>query len=135
MRMDKLTARFQTALQEAQSIAVGRDHQFIEPAHLMTALLDQRGGSVRHLFAKAGVNVNLLRSRLGEALDQLPQVEGTQGEVLLSNDLARLLNVTDKLAQQRGDQYVSSELFALAACEDKGAIGRILADAGAVRGA
>src|SRR5690606_8544944 len=107
MRMDKLTARFQTALQEAQSLALGRDHQFIEPVPLMTAVLDQRGGSARHLFQKAGANVNLLRSRLGEAIDQLPQVEGTAGEVVISNDLCRLLNVTDKLAQKRGDQYIS----------------------------
>jgi ATP-dependent Clp protease ATP-binding subunit ClpB len=135
MRMDKLTARFQQALQEAQSLAVGRDHQFIEPAHLLVALLDQRGGSVRHLLGKTGANVNLLRSRLGEALDQLPRVEGTAGEVLVSNDLSRLLNVTDKLAQKRGDQFIASELFALAACEDKGQLGRIMAEAGVVRGA
>jgi ATP-dependent Clp protease ATP-binding subunit ClpB len=135
MRMDKLTARFQQALQEAQSLAVGRDHQFIEPAHLLVALLDQRGGGVRHLLGKAGANVNLLRSRLGEALDQLPQVEGTAGEVLVANDLSRLLNVTDKLAQKRGDQFIASELFALAACEDKGQIGKIMAEAGCVRGA
>jgi ATP-dependent Clp protease ATP-binding subunit ClpB len=135
MRMDKLTARFQQALQEAQSLAVGRDHQFIEPAHVLAALLDQRGGSVRPLLGRAGANVNLLRSRLGEALDQLPQVEGTAGEVLLSNDLSRLLNVTDKLAQKRGDQFIASEVFALAACDDKGGIGRILAEAGVVRGA
>jgi ATP-dependent Clp protease ATP-binding subunit ClpB len=125
----------QQALQEAQSLAVGRDHQFIEPAHLLVALLDQRGGGVRHLLGKAGANVNLLRSRLGEALDQLPQVEGTAGEVLVANDLSRLLNVTDKLAQKRGDQFIASELFALAACEDKGQIGKIMAEAGCVRGA
>jgi ATP-dependent Clp protease ATP-binding subunit ClpB len=135
MRMDKLTARFQQALQEAQSLAVGRDHQFIEPVHLMKALMDQQGGTVRGLLAKAGANVNLLSSRLGEALDQLPVVEGTGGEVLVSNDLGRLLNLTDKLAQKRGDQYISSELFVLAACEDKGPLGRILAGGGVVKGA
>jgi ATP-dependent Clp protease ATP-binding subunit ClpB len=135
MRMDKLTARLQQALQEAQSLAVGRDHQFIEPAHVVVALLDQRGGSLRPLLGKAGANVNLLRSRLGEALDQLPQVEGNAGEVLLSNDLTRLFNVVDKLAQKRGDQFIASELVALAACEDKGQLGRIMAEAGVVRGA
>ncbi len=97
MRQDKLTSKFQLALGEAQSLAVGRGHQFIEPAHLMAALLDQQGGAVRPLLLKAGTNVNLLRSRLGEALDQLPQVEGTAGEVHLSNDLGRLMNVCDKL--------------------------------------
>ncbi len=135
MRMDKLTSKFQMALAEAQSLAVGREHQFIEPVHLMLALLDQEGGTARHLLTKAGANINLLRSRLGEALDQLPQVQGTPGEVHLSNDLARLLNVTDKLAQDRGDQYISSELFVLAAADDKGTLGRIMADSGVVRGA
>ena len=90
MRMDKLTAKFQSALQDAQSLAVGRDHQFIEPAHLMFALLEQRGGTVRPLFSQAGANLNLLRSKLGEALDQLPQVEGAGGDVAMSNDLGRL---------------------------------------------
>jgi ATP-dependent Clp protease ATP-binding subunit ClpB len=135
MRQDKLTSKFQMALADAQSLAVGREHQFIEPAHLMAALLDQQGGTVRHLLTKAGANVNLLRSRLGEALDQLPRVEGTPGEVHVSNDLGRLLNVTDKLAQDRGDQYISSELFMLAACQDKGSLGRIMADAGVIKGA
>ncbi|RMF98494.1 MAG: ATP-dependent chaperone ClpB [Gammaproteobacteria bacterium] len=135
MRMDKLTSKFQMALADAQSLAVGRDHQFIEPVHLMLALLDQQGGTVRPLLSKAGANVNLLRSRLGEALDQLPQVQGTPGEVHVSNDLGKLLNVTDKLAQQRGDQYISSELFLLAACDDRGTLGRILNEAGVVRGA
>ncbi len=135
MRMDKLTSKFQMALADAQSLAVGRDHQFIEPVHLMAALLGQQGGTVRHLLTKADSNVNLLRSRLGEALDQLARVEGVPGEVHLSNDLSRLLNVCDKLAQQRGDQFISSELFALAACQDKGALGRIFDDSGVVQGA
>mgnify|MGYP000215098548 CR=1 FL=1 len=134
MRMDKLTSKFQMALAEAQSLAIGRDHQFIEPAHLMTALLDQEGGSVRHLLTQADVNVNRLRSQLGEALDRLPKVEGAAGEVHVSNDLARLLNVTDKLAQQRKDQYISSELFVLAALEDKGAMGELLRKSGAAKG-
>jgi ATP-dependent Clp protease ATP-binding subunit ClpB len=116
MRMDKLTSKFQLALADAQSLAVGRDSQYIEPAHLLVALLDQQGGTARHLLTKAGANVSRLRSRLGEAIDQLPRVEGAGGDVHLSNDLGKLLNVTDKLAQDRGDQFVSSELFVLAAC-------------------
>ena len=135
MRMDKLTSKFQQALADAQSLAIGRDHQYIEPLHVMAALLDQQGGSVRPLLDKAGVNVNLLRSQLGEALDRVAKVEGNAGEVLISNDLTRLLNVTDKTAQKRGDQYISSELFVLAALEDRGALGDILRKAGAVKGA
>ena len=131
MRMDKMTSKFQQALADAQSLAVGRDHQFIEPAHLMTALLDQEGGTVRHLLSQADVNVNLFRSQLGELLDQVPQVEGTAGELHISNDLSRLLNVTDKLAQQRNDSYISSELFILAALQDKGNVGKLLTRAGA----
>ena len=96
MRMDKLTSKFQMALADAQSLAVGLDHQFIEPAHVMVALLDQQGSAVRGLLAKSGVNVNLLRSQLGEALDRLPKVEGTGGEIHISNDLSKLLNLTDK---------------------------------------
>jgi ATP-dependent Clp protease ATP-binding subunit ClpB len=133
--MDKLTSKFQMALQDAQSLAVGRDHQFIESVHLMIALLDQEGGTVRHLLTQADVNVNALRSQLGEALDRLPRVEGAAGEVHISNDLGRLLNITDKLAQQRNDQYVSSELFVLAALEDKGTVGDLLRKAGASKGA
>ncbi|NGP52143.1 ATP-dependent chaperone ClpB [Thioalkalivibrio sp. XN8] len=135
MRMDRLTSKFQMALADAQSLAVGRDHQYIEPVHVMVALLDQQGGGLRHLLDKAGVNVNRLRSRLGEALDRLPRVEGTPGEVHISRDLDRMLNVTDKLAQQRHDQYISSELFALAALEDKGALGEAMREAGAVKNA
>ncbi|MGM0594005.1 MAG: ATP-dependent chaperone ClpB [Pseudomonadota bacterium] len=131
MRMDKLTTKFQMALADAQSLAVGRDHQFIEPVHLMTALLDQEGGSVRQLLSQAGTNVNALRSQLGDALDHLPSVEGTSGDVHVSNDTAKLLNVTDKLAQQRKDDYISSELFVLAALEDKGQLGDMLRSNGA----
>jgi ATP-dependent Clp protease ATP-binding subunit ClpB len=123
------------ALAEAQSLAVGRDHQFIEPAHLMVALLDQQGGSVRGLLTKAGVNVNLLRSQLGEALDRLPRVEGAGGEVHIGNDLGKLLNITDKLAQKRDDQYISSELFVLAAMDEKSPLLAVMEQAGAVRGA
>jgi ATP-dependent Clp protease ATP-binding subunit ClpB len=121
------------ALADAQSLAVGRDHQFIEPVHLLTALLDQEGGSVRPLLAQAGVNVAQLRTRLGEQLDRVPQVEGTAGDVMVSNPLSRLLNVTDKLAQQRGDRFISSELFVLAASEEKGDLGQALRESGASR--
>ena len=131
MRMDRLTSKFQEALSDAQSIAVGRDHQFIEPVHLMIALLDQQGGSVRPLFTHAGVNINLLRSQLGDLLDKLPSVEGTGGELHISNALGKLLNVTDKLAQERKDQFISSELFVLAAMEEKGPLSDLLKSAGA----
>ncbi|MCX8049480.1 MAG: ATP-dependent chaperone ClpB [Methylohalobius sp.] len=133
MRMDKLTTKFQEALADAQSLALGKDHQFIEPIHVMIALLDQEGGSIRPLLAKAGVNVTQLRSELGKALDRLPTVQGVGGEVHISNELARVLNLTDKLAQKRGDAYISSELFVLAALEDRGALAEILRKAGATR--
>jgi ATP-dependent Clp protease ATP-binding subunit ClpB len=134
MRMDKLTSKFQTALADAQSLAVGRDHQFIEPVHVLIALLDQQGGSVRHLLTQADVKVDLLRSQLGEAMEKLPSVQGGSGDVHVSNDLNRVLNQTDKLAQQRKDQYISSELFVLAALEDKGTVGEALRKAGATKG-
>jgi ATP-dependent Clp protease ATP-binding subunit ClpB len=133
--MDKLTSKFQMALAEAQSLAVGQDHQYIEPVHVMVALLDQQGGSVRGLLTKSGVNVNLLRSQLGVALDRLPRVEGTAGDVHIGNDLTKLLNLTDKLAQKRNDQYISSELFVLAVLDDKSPLAGIMQQAGAVRGA
>ncbi len=131
MRMDRLTTKFQAAIADAQSLAVGRDHQFIEPSHLLLALLDQDGGTVRHVLDRAGVNVRQLRSALGEALDRMPRVEGAAGEVHVSNDLGRLLNVCDKLAQQNKDQYISSELFLLAAVDEKGGVGEMLRNAGA----
>src|ERR1700716_1820030 len=134
MRMDKLTSRFQQSLADAQSLALGRDHQFLEPAHVMLALLDSQGGSVRPLLLKAGADINKLRSELGALLDRLPKVEGTPGEIHISNDLNKLLNLTDKLAQQRGDQFISSELFVLAAFEDR-APANVLKSAGAVKGA
>jgi len=129
--MDRLTSKFQMALADAQSLALGRDHQLIEPAHLMVAMLDQDGGTARPLLGKAGVQVSALRSSLGEALDRMPRVSGAEGEVNVSNDLSRLLNVTDKLAQKRGDQYIASELFLLAAAEDKGELGKLLREHGA----
>ncbi|HRF84776.1 MAG TPA: Clp protease N-terminal domain-containing protein, partial [Pseudoxanthomonas sp.] len=131
MRMDKLTSRFQQALADAQSLAVGRDHNLLEPAHVLVALLDQSGGSTRPLLAQAGVNVPLLRERLGEILDKLPKVTGQAGNLSVGNDLTRLLNLTDKLAQQQGDQFIASEWFVLAALEDGGEVGRALKAAGA----
>ena len=133
MRMDKLTSRFQQALSDAQSLAVGRDHNLIEPAHLLVALLDQAGSGTRPLLAQAGANVPLLRERLGEILDKLPKVTGQAGNVSVGNDLSRLLNVTDKLAQQRGDAFIATELFLLAAIDDGGDAGRALKSAGATR--
>ena len=131
MRPDKLTTKFQMALAEAQSLALGHDHQFLEPAHVMAALLDQQGATVRHLLVQAGVNVNALRSQLGIALDSLPRVEGAAGDVQVSNELRRHLNLCDKLAQQRNDQFISSELFVLACLESGGRIGELLAHNGA----
>ena len=135
MRLDKLTSKFQMALAEAQSLAVGQDHQFIEPVHVMVALLDQQGGTVRGLLMKSGVNVNLLRSQLGDAVDRLPRVEGAGGELHIGNELTKLFNLTDKLAQERDDRYISSELFALAAMDQKSPLLAIMEQAGAVPGA
>src|SRR6187549_1370503 len=135
MRMDKLTSRFQSALSDAQSLAVGRDHQFMEPAHVLGALLDQQDGSTRPLLVKAGANVAKLRKDLDASLDKLPTVQGTPGDVHVSQDLNRLLNVTDKLAQQRKDEYISSELFVLASFEDKNTLAKLLQDAGASKAA
>ena len=114
MRMDKLTSRFQQALADAQSLAVGRDNNMLEPVHVLVALLDQQGGSTQPMLAQAGVNVPALRTRLGEILDRLPKVAGQEGNISVGNDLNRLLNLTDKLAQKRGDQFIASELFVLA---------------------
>lgn len=100
MRMDKLTSKFQEALADAQSIALGRDHQFIEPVHVMLALLDQQGGSVKPLLRQAGADVNALRATVSEELQRLPTVTGAGGDVQISNALSRLLNMTDKLAQK-----------------------------------
>src|ERR1700691_596646 len=134
MRQDKLTSRFQQALADAQSLALGRDHQFIEPAHVLLALLDASGGSLRPLLMKAGADVNKLRLGLLTLLDSLAKVEGTAGEVHVSNELNRILNITDKLAQQRGDQFIPSELFVQAAFEDR-ALARLFKESGLVRGA
>ena len=126
MRIDKLTTRLQEALAEAQSLAVGQDHQYIEPQHLLSALLNQEDGGIAGLVAKAGGNAGGLKKGLSESIARLPKVEGTPGEVMLSRELTQLLNVADKEAQKRGDQYIASELFLLAAAADKGEIGRLL---------
>jgi ATP-dependent Clp protease ATP-binding subunit ClpB len=131
MRMERLTSKFQEALGDAQSLAVGRDHQFIEPVHLMLALLDQQGGSIKPMLSRAGVNINMLRSQLSELLDKQSSVEGAEGDLHISNALNRLLNVTDKLAQKRNDQFISSELFVLAVLDDKSPLGDGLNAAGA----
>ncbi|MBL8263261.1 MAG: ATP-dependent chaperone ClpB [Xanthomonadaceae bacterium] len=131
MRMDKLTSRFQQAIADAQSLAVGRDHNVIEPVHLLAALLDQQGGGTRPLLAQAGVNVPVLRERVGEAMEKLPKVSGQAGSVGVGNDLARMLNLTDKLAQQRGDAFIASELFLLALLDDGSEAGRAFKAAGA----
>src|SRR2546425_1958573 len=130
MRIDKLTTKFQQALGDAQSIAVGQDHQFIEPLHLLAALLDQEEGGSASLLSRAGVNVPRLREATKQAISRLPKVEGHGGEVQISRELNGLLNLTDKEAQKRGDQFIASELFLLALTDDKGEAGRLLKENG-----
>jgi ATP-dependent Clp protease ATP-binding subunit ClpB len=131
MRTDKLTGKFQEALSDAQSLALGKDHQFIEPVHLMVALMDQEGGTIKPLLAQIGANTAGLRAELGQALSRLPTVSGTGGDVQISNELGRLLNLTDKLAQKRGDRFIASELFLLALFEERGTLQHLLKKAGA----
>ncbi|HGC5635658.1 TPA: Clp protease N-terminal domain-containing protein, partial [Klebsiella pneumoniae] len=131
MRLDRLTNKFQLALADAQSLALGHDNQFIEPLHLMSALLNQEGGSVRPLLTSAGVNAGKLRTDIEQALSRLPQVEGTGGDVQPSQDLVRILNLCDKLAQKKKDNFISSELFVLAALESRGTLTDLLKSAGA----
>ncbi|MDQ8039141.1 MAG: ATP-dependent chaperone ClpB [Rickettsiella sp.] len=136
MSLNKLTSQFQAALAESQSLAVGRDNAFIEPIHLMKALISQENGTVRPLLTKANVNSSELMKSLDEAIDRLPNVQAAKpGEIYPSNDLTRLLNVTDKLAQQRKDDYISSELFVLAAVDDKSVLGDLLRKVGATKAA
>ncbi|AXT39800.1 ATP-dependent chaperone ClpB [Alteromonas sp. BL110] len=125
MRLDRFTSKFQLAISDAQSLALGRDHQYIEPVHLMTAMLNQQGGSVRPLLDQTNINVNALRSALSQAIERLPRIEGIGGDVQLSKDSGILLNLCDKIAQQRKDEYITSEIFVLAALEDKGRLGEI----------
>src|SRR4051794_39708781 len=133
MRFDKFTTKLQEALAEAQSAALGNDNQYIEPPHLLNALLNDPG--IAGLIAKAGGNTNALKKGLADALARLPKVEGTPGEVMIGRDLTTLLNVADKEAQKRGDQYIASELFLLAAAGDKGEAGRLLKQAGVTKAA
>ncbi|HHW7449915.1 ATP-dependent chaperone ClpB [Pasteurella multocida subsp. multocida] len=119
MNIEKFTTKFQQALQEAQSLAIGKDNQFIEPVHLLTTLLNQQGGSTAPILTASGANLPLLRNELNAELNRLPQVSGSGGDVQVSRSLVNLLNLCDKLAQQRQDKFISSELFLLAALEDK----------------
>ncbi|MCK4840577.1 MAG: ATP-dependent chaperone ClpB [Methylococcales bacterium] len=130
MRMDKLTSKFQQALGDAQSQALGKDQQFIEPLHVMLALIEQEGGSIKPLLTQSGVNVSALRTDLNQQIDNLASVSGTGGDVQLSNELSKMLNLTDKFAQQRQDSFISSELFLLAACETKGTLQTLLKNSG-----
>ncbi|MBE0472091.1 MAG: ATP-dependent chaperone ClpB [Methyloprofundus sp.] len=131
MNPEKLTNKFKSALNDAQSLALAKDHQFIESTHVLLAMLDQQGGSIKPLLAQAGANTQQLTNALKKSLDTMPSVSGVGGDVQISNDLAKLLNLTEKLAQKRNDSFVSSELFLLAACESKGQLTTILQKAGA----
>ncbi|MBF0265836.1 MAG: ATP-dependent chaperone ClpB, partial [Gammaproteobacteria bacterium] len=131
MRMDKLTTKFQQALADAQSIAVGRDHQFIEPIHLLLALLDQQGGTTKHLLTQSAVDINVLRSKLAQELEQMAQIQNNQGDVQISSALSKVLNLTDKLSQQRHDQFISSEIFLLALVESNNNLSTLLKTLGA----
>ncbi|MDO9345547.1 MULTISPECIES: ATP-dependent chaperone ClpB [Pseudomonas] len=126
MRIDRLTSKLQLALSDAQSLAVGLDHSAIEPAHLMQALLEQQGGSIKPLLMQVGFDVNSLRKELSKELDQLPKIQNPTGDVNMSQDLARLLNQADRLAQQKGDQFISSEVVLLAAMDDNSKLGKLL---------
>lgn len=131
MRLDRFTQIFQEAISDSQSLALGRDHQFIEPIHLMMALLNQNNNSVIPLFKSAGINVHTLRNQIDSAIGSLAQVSGTGGDVQLSPSMGNLFNLCDKYAQKLGDKYISSDVFVLAAIEDKSALGKILKSLGA----
>ena len=131
MRIDKLTTKFQQALADAQSLALANDGGFIEPQHLLAALLAQDDGGTASLLQRAGVNVPPLKKALEDAIARMPKVEGQGGEISISRDLNNLLNLTDKEATKRGDQFIASELFLLAAAKDKGETGRLLKAHGA----
>jgi ATP-dependent Clp protease ATP-binding subunit ClpB len=133
MRQDKLTTKFQQALSDAQSLAIGHDNQMIAPTHLLLALMQQEDGATSSLLAQAGVNVQALKTALDDAVDRLPKVEGHGGEVQVGRDLLNLLNLTDREAQKRGDEFIASEMFLLALCEDKGETGRLAKRHGLVR--
>jgi ATP-dependent Clp protease ATP-binding subunit ClpB len=133
MRFDKFTTRFQQGFADAQSMAVGNDNPYIEPQHLLSALVNQDDGGTASLLSRAGVNVGGLRVGLKQAMDRMPKVEGAGGEVNVSRELANLLNLTDKEAQKRGDQFIASELFLLALTQDKGETGKLLKQHGGTR--
>ena len=133
MRFDKFTTKFQQAVADAQSIAVGNDQQFIEPQHLLLALLNQEDSGIASLLQRAGVNVAPLKAALGKAIERLPKVEGHGGEVTIGRDLSNLMNITDKEAQKAGDQFIASEMFLLALSGDKGEAGRLLKEHGLQR--
>ncbi|MDA7745774.1 ATP-dependent chaperone ClpB [Psychromonas sp.] len=126
MRIDKLTSKFQLALSDAQSIALGRDHQYIEATHLLVAMLNQDSGSIRGILADLEININLLRSQLSAMLDKMPKVSGIGGDIQLSSQLGIIFNLCDKYAQKAKDKFISSEIFLLAVCEDKGELGSVL---------
>ncbi|WP_116829281.1 ATP-dependent chaperone ClpB [Pseudomonas syringae] len=126
MRIDRLTSKLQLALSDSQSLAVGLDHPAIEPAHLMQALLEQQGGSIKPLLLQVGFDINSLRKELSAELDRLPKIQNPTGDVNMSQDLARLLNQADRLAQQKGDQFISSELVLLAAMDENSKLGKLL---------
>lgn len=130
MRLDRFTSKFQLAISDAQSLALGRDHQYIEPVHLMVSLLNQDSSTIRPLMTLLNVDLTQLRSSLSEMLDRLPKVTGTGGDVQLSHSMGMLFNMCDKLSQKRKDKYISSELFILAAVEEKGALGELLRSLG-----
>ena len=131
MRPDKFTRKLNQALMEGQSLAIGRSHQFVEPVHVMQALLNQEGGNIGHLLAQGNVDTGRLRPALAEAIDRIPRVQGNEGDVGVSRDLVKLLNVSDRLSQDFGDQFISSELFLLAAVDEKGPLGKLLRESGA----
>jgi ATP-dependent Clp protease ATP-binding subunit ClpB len=133
MRIEKFTSKLQEALGDAQSAALGHDHQYIEPQHLLAALLAQADGSIGSILQRAGANPATLKAALAQSIGRLPKVEGAPGEVMISRDLTTLLNVADKEAQKRGDQYIASELFLLAAADDKGETGKLLKQSGATK--
>ena len=133
MRIDRLTSKLQLAISDAQSLAVGMDHPAIEPVHLMQALLEQQGGSIKPLLMQVGFDINSLRQALVKELDQLPKIQNPTGDVNMSQDLARLLNQADRLAQQKGDQFISSELVLLAAMDENSKLGKLLLSQGVTK--
>lgn len=133
MRHDRFTSKFQQALADAQSLAIGKDHQYIEPAHVLLSMLEQDGSSVKNLLSNISPDYHGVKNELLSIIDKYPQVQGTVGDILISKDLEKLLNLSDKLSQQKGDQYISSELFILAALEDRGKLGPLLKKSGITR--